>query len=65
MSGRLFFDDAGDGIQPTVMGASAGLNSAMFFTCPLCGACVVDMHFNTANRVLHEQWHELPEMPDD
>lgn len=57
MSG--FFGDLSteDAIAPVVYGHSAGLNSAMFFACPECGACVVDMEFTEVNRRRHDEWH--------
>ena len=56
----LFFGDfpTEDTVQPTVMGGSAGLNSAMFFTCPACASCVVEMGLQTLNRLAHEEWHD-------
>jgi len=39
-------------------GWSAGINSATFHTCRICGTCVVEMdHFIDANRTLHKAWH--------
>jgi hypothetical protein len=60
----LFFGDfpTEDTLAPTVSGSSAGMNSAMFFTCPACGACVVDTHYETTNRHLHDQWHAAGEL---
>ena len=31
---------------------------AVFFTCPICGACVVERMDDSMNRFLHEEWHE-------
>ena len=56
--GTIFQDDDGEWLPPTMHGGSAGLNSAMFFVCPKCGAVVLDMHFQTTNRLLHAEWHQ-------
>jgi len=58
---NLFFGDfpTEDTVQPTVDGGSAGMNSALFFTCPECAACVVEMHYDDTNRRRHENWHEV------
>lgn len=55
---NLFLTDTDDALHPTVTGGSAGLNSVMFFSCPECGACVVDMYFDATNRNRHNEWHE-------
>ncbi|HKZ20330.1 MAG TPA: hypothetical protein VJQ57_09485 [Acidimicrobiia bacterium] len=43
--------------QPVADGAAASVNFAMFFACPQCGACVVDIEFSQANRTKHHDWH--------
>ena len=53
----IFQDANGEWLRPTMIGGSAGLNSAMFFACPLCGAVVLDMHHDAGNRIRHDEWH--------
>lgn len=33
------------------------MNSAYFFACPACGACVIDVEFSDLQRRRHEAWH--------
>lgn len=44
--------------HPQCKGWSAGINSAEFFTCSLCGACVIEMHGTDTQRYVHRIWHE-------
>lgn len=53
----LFFKD-NQWTRPLVSGFSAGLNSAMWFACPKCGASIIDMTNDTTNRVRHQKWHD-------
>lgn len=60
-NGDPFLPESGD---PTFShrcsGGSAGINSAVFFTCLACGAAIVEMEFAgvaPAARRLHVQWH--------
>lgn len=42
-------------------GSSAGINSAEFYVCQKCGACVVEMHGSEAARGFHRSWHRWQE----
>lgn len=45
-------------------GGSAGINSAVFYACTECGACVVEMYGDEA-RLAHTAWHgDLNEILD-
>ena len=57
----IFKDEHDEWKPPTMTGGSAGLNSAMFFPCPLCGAVVLDMHHDVGNRIRHDEWHKTLE----
>lgn len=55
--------DTGVGLKPHdfglgVRGASAVLNSAIFYTCPICAACVVELDPVSARRQGHIDWHQ-------
>ena len=54
----IFHDDRGEWKYPLMTGGSAGVNNAMFFACPLCGAAVLDMYHDAGNRIRHHEWHE-------
>lgn len=41
-----------------VRGGSAGLNSAIFYTCPICAACIVELDAVSARRQGHIDWHQ-------
>jgi hypothetical protein len=41
------------------LGGSAGINSAEFYTCSLCGACIIEMRSGVSARGLHNAWHAL------
>lgn len=45
-----------------VWGASAGLNSAMFHTCMICGAAITERRYDPPiNRRRHLRWHQQTE----
>jgi hypothetical protein len=42
-----------------IHGGTAGVNSAMWHTCTLCGACVVEREYGPpVNRRRHLLWHD-------
>jgi len=40
-----------------VDGAAAGVNSAVWVTCLVCGACVLDLKHEIVHRRTHAEWH--------
>lgn len=47
-----------EGFLQEAHAASAGMNSLVFFACPLCGACVVEHDRKDNNRRAHVNWHK-------
>lgn len=58
----LFTDEDGNRKQPLVRGSTAGLNSAKWYSCPECGASIVEMQYSTDNRDIHQAWHDNQEV---
>ena len=47
-----------------VSGATAGVNSLVWYSCSICGACVVEYDRSDIARKRHDLWHDtLP--PND
>jgi hypothetical protein len=44
--------------QYQASGATAGINAAEFYTCGVCGACIVEMHRRDHSRNTHTAWHQ-------